>query len=68
MSKKVLKFHAKGKKIYAWTVNNEAYIKDLLLLDVDGIITDNPAETKEIILNANDSIIEDWMKRIIYKY
>ena len=49
-------------------MNNEAYIKDLLLLDVDGIITDNPAETKEIILNANDSIIEDWMKRIIYKY
>lgn len=64
----VSKIHAKGKKIYAWTVNNEAYIKDLLLLDVDGIITDNPAETKEIILNANDSIIEDWMKRIIYKY
>ena len=64
----VSKIHAKGKKIYAWTVNNEAYIKDLLLLDVDGIITDNPAETKEIIVNANDSIIEDWMKRIIYKY
>ena len=41
---------------------------DLLLLDVDGIITDDPANTKEVISNANDSIIEDWMKRLIYKY
>ena len=64
----VSKIHAKGKKVYAWTVNNEAYIKDLLLRDVDGIITDNPAETKEIISNANDSIIEDWMKRLVYNY
>ena len=60
--------HAKGKKIYAWTVNNEADIKNLLLLDVDGIITDDPANTKEVISNANDSIIEDWMKRLIYRY
>ena len=64
----VSRIHAKGKKIYAWTVNNESDIKDLLLLDVDGIITDDPANTKEIISNANDSIIEDWMKRLIYKY
>ena len=49
-------------------VNNESDIKDLLLLDVDGIITDDPANTKEVISNANDSIIEDWMKRLIYKY
>ena len=64
----VSRIHAKGKKIYAWTVNNESDIKDLLLLDVDGIITDDPANTKEVISNANDSIIEDWMKRLIYKY
>ena len=31
----VSRIHAKGKKIYAWTVNNESDIKDLLLLDVD---------------------------------
>lgn len=64
----VSKIHAKGKKIYAWTVNNESDIKNLLLLDVDGIITDDPTNTKEVISNANDSIIEDWMKRLIYKY
>lgn len=48
----VSRIHAKGKKIYAWTVNNESDIKDLLLLDVDGIITDDPANTKEVISNA----------------
>ena len=26
------------------------------------------SNTKEVISNANDSIIEDWMKRLIYKY
>lgn len=64
----VSSIHAAGKKVYAWTVNNENDIKELLLLNVDGIITDKPAETKEIISNANDSILEDWMKRLIYKY
>lgn len=60
--------HAKGKKIYAWTVNNEEDIKDLLLLDVDGIITDEPEAAREIIASANDSILEDLLKRIIYQY
>lgn len=64
----VSKIHAKGKEIYAWTINNEAEIKDQLLLDVDGIITDEPAEAKEIITNANDSILEDWLKRLLYEY
>lgn len=64
----VSRIHAKGKKVYAWTVNYEEDIKDLLLLDVDGIITDKPSYTKEVISNANDSIIEDWMKRLIYQY
>ena len=59
--------HAHGKKIYAWTVNKEADIKNLLLLDVDGIITDEPEAAKKIIATANDSILEDLLKRIIYR-
>lgn len=60
--------HANGKKVYAWTVNNEGDIKDLLLLDVDGIITDEPEAAKNIIVSANDSILEDLLKRFIYRY
>lgn len=34
--------HAQGKKIYAWTVNDEEIMRNLQLQQVDGIITDNP--------------------------
>ena len=30
------------KKIYAWTANEEANIKKLLRLGIDGLVTDNP--------------------------
>ncbi len=60
--------HKKGKKIYAWTVNKESDIKDLLLLDVDSIITDNPYKTKDIMYNANDTLMSDWIQRFISEY
>lgn len=60
--------HKNGKEIYAWTVNNENDIKELLLLDVDSVITDYPYETKDIIYNANDTIISDWIERIVNEY
>lgn len=60
--------HKSGKEIYAWTVNDEDDIKKLLLLDVDSIITDNPYNTKEIIFNANDTVLSDWLKRLVEEY
>ena len=60
--------HKSGKEIYAWTVNSEADIKNLLLLDVDSIITDNPYRTKEIIFNSNDTMLSDWLKRLVEEY
>ena len=64
----VEKIHQEGKDIYVWTVNSEEKIKNLLLLDVDSIITDNPYKTKEIIYNANQNIITDWIQRLINEY
>ena len=60
--------HQRGKKIYAWTANKEDDIKDLLLLDVDSIITDDPYKTKDIMYNANDTLMSDWIERFMSEY
>ncbi|MBQ9608559.1 MAG: glycerophosphoryl diester phosphodiesterase membrane domain-containing protein [Lachnospiraceae bacterium] len=60
--------HKNGKKIYAWTVDKESKIKDLLFLDVDVIITNDPYTTKEIVYNANDSLLSDWFRRLVKEY
>lgn len=64
----VKNIHKNGKEVYAWTVDNENDIKELLMLDVDSIITDDPYQTKEIIFNANDTILSDWLKRLVEEY
>lgn len=64
----VNKIHSFGKDIYVWTVNTETKIKNLLLLDVDSIITDVPYEAKEIIYSANESLFSDWLGRLIEEY
>lgn len=64
----VQNIHKNGKEIYAWTVNNESDIKELLLMDVDNVISDNPYKTKDIIFNANDSLLTDWLQRLIDEY
>lgn len=64
----VRNIHKEGKEIYAWTVNTEGVIKNMLLLDVDSIITDKPYDTKEIIYNANDTAIIDWLQRLVDEY
>ena len=36
--------HAKGLRIWVYTINDAAVANDLLNLGVDGLITDNPAQ------------------------
>ena len=60
--------HKNGKLIYAWTINTEESIKKVLLMNVDGVISDNPYEAKEIIYNANNSLITDWFERLVKEY
>ena len=64
----VNKVHKKGKKIYAWTLNNEEAVKKILLLDVDSIITDDPYWAKNLMYNANSTLISDWIDRLIHEY
>lgn len=64
----VKSLHKQDKDIYAWTVNGERMIKNLLLMDVDCIVTDNPYNTKEVIYNANDTILSDWLSTLIDEY
>lgn len=66
--KMVDNIHENDKVIYAWTINNERDIKDILLLDVDSVITDKPYETKEIIYNANSGLFLDYLERMIKQY
>lgn len=44
--------HTRGKEIYAWTVNDEKFVKEMADLGVDGIITDDP-EGVNAILHQN---------------
>ncbi|MBY8999799.1 MAG: glycerophosphodiester phosphodiesterase [Candidatus Heimdallarchaeota archaeon] len=42
-------YHNLGKKVYPWTVNSEKDIQKMVKKNVDGIITDRPKETREVI-------------------
>ncbi|MFW9852366.1 MAG: glycerophosphodiester phosphodiesterase [Candidatus Thorarchaeota archaeon] len=42
-------YHENKKKVFTWTVNKEKDINDLIDKKVDGIITDNPKKTRQII-------------------
>lgn len=57
--------HKRGKGIYAWTVNSEEKIKDMMMMGVDSIITDNPYRTKKIMYNSTDSIFSSWFKKYL---
>ncbi|MCG3223872.1 MAG: glycerophosphodiester phosphodiesterase, partial [Candidatus Heimdallarchaeota archaeon] len=42
-------YHNLGKKVYPWTVNRQKDIQKLVKKKVDGIITDCPKKTREMI-------------------
>ena len=39
--------HKRGKEIYVWTVNNKVTLENMMLLNVDNVITDNPGFVKD---------------------
>ncbi len=58
----VKRAHAKGKEVHAWTVNDEYEIRRLISVGIDNIITDNPADTREILLESKGSkSLEGWI-------
>lgn len=47
--------HAKGKRVYAWTVNDVDDVQKLIDAGVDGILTDDPVMIDHALLSANYS-------------
>ena len=45
----IKKFKDEGKYCITWTVNNKKYMRDLLEIGVDAIITDNPKKLMKVI-------------------
>lgn len=52
--------HEQGKGVYAWTVNSKSEMERLIMLGVDGIITDQPVLAREIIYReeATETLFE----------
>jgi glycerophosphoryl diester phosphodiesterase len=45
--------HRRGLQIHVWTVNDPTQMEELLDLGVDGIMTDQPAMLKQILINRH---------------
>ena len=60
--------HNKGKELYAWTVNKEESINQMIDMNVDNIITDNIELGKELVEKSKSSdLISEFIKSLFYK-
>ena len=61
----VKQIHNEGKKIYAWTVNNEKNIRNMIDLDVDNVITDDITTAKGLVIESKQTnLIFDFVKTV----
>ena len=61
----VKKVHKEGKELYAWTVNTEDSIREMIDLKVDNIITDDITLAKDTIISSKQSdLISEYIKFI----
>lgn len=59
----VTKVHNDGKELYAWTVNTEESINEMIGMNVDNIITDNIELGKELVKRSKSSdLICDYLR------
>ncbi len=64
----VNRVHNEGKELYAWTVNTEESINNMIDMDVDNIITDNIELGKELVEKSkNSDLISEFIKTIYKK-
>ena len=57
--------HNDGKELYAWTVNTEESINNMIDMNVDNIITDNISLGKDLVKQSrNSNIINEFIKAI----
>ena len=64
-SRLVRRIHNSGKEVYAWTVNTEDSIYDMLELGVDNIITDDVVLARELILRKRSGNSIEQALRLI---
>lgn len=61
----VNRVHREGKQIYAWTVNTEENIREMIDLNVDNIITDDIELAKDIIYASKTStVLNEYIKTV----
>lgn len=57
--------HNSGKELFAWTINTEESINNMIDMDVDNIITDNIQLGKKLVEKSKSSdLISEFMKSI----
>ena len=57
------RIHSAGKRVFVWTVNDEETMKKLISLNVDAILTNDPALCRKVI-DQYDSNIMNMVQRI----
>jgi len=58
--------HQNQKSIYVWTINDEEELKESVANDVDGIITDRPVLTREIVYSRYTSTaLQEFLKEFL---
>ena len=63
--KLVNEIHSSGKAIFAWTINTEESIQNMINLNVDNIITDDITLAREVIAREKENtIIHNIVKKI----
>ena len=61
----VKKIHNAGKEVYAWTVNTNESINEMINLNVDNIITDNITLAKNLVYESKTSnLVLEYIKLI----
>lgn len=57
--------HNKGKRVYGWTINRRADIKQAVAYDVDGIITDDPLLALELVYEkVTPTLLQDLIRQL----
>lgn len=60
--------HAAGRRVFAWTVNEEAEMERLLDLGVDGIITDEPGLLRQVLSRRAAQGPDERLRRRVLRW
>jgi glycerophosphoryl diester phosphodiesterase len=61
--------HEYDKKVYIWTVKDQAIMRRMVEADVDGLITDRPVLAREVVYSKNaPELLIEILKRFFKTY